>query len=121
MTVVYIIILAISAWFMAYGLRRVLARGAQLLKRPLPMPEGVIALGVALAMLIVVGAPAWLFAAVLMLAALSHLPIRKQSLRVVLLIAALPLMASPLLGAASGFALDAALIAAAVLGESHGA
>lgn len=119
MTVVYLITLAISAWVMAYGLTWLFGRVSQIRKHSLALPEGAIALGVTLAMLLIVAAPTWLWFAFLALAGLSFFQSPLPSLRRLLLMAALPLALSPLIGMQTAFALDAILIAAAVFGETY--
>lgn len=120
MMTTYILVLVASAGLIAFGFSWLRARLAHALKRPL-IPQGTITLGVTLAMLIVVAAPAWLFAALIMLMLTLHqfqhrLPLSPIP---ILLLALLPLAAAPLAGASSGFALDAALIAACLFGETY--
>lgn len=116
MVTAYIAILVLSAALIAFGAALLRARLARVLKRPL-LPAGTIALSVTAAMFIVVAAPLWLFAALFLLALL--LPRLPLAPTIVILIVTLPLMAAPLLGATTGLAIDAALIAACVLGESY--
>jgi len=113
----YILVLAFSAWLVAYGLMRVLGRLARMLTLPVA-PAGAVSLGVALMFLVVVGAPGWLVLLALLVAALLHrqLPIPVPLAWFVLLGALVPLIVAPLMGAPSWLALDAAMIAAAALG-----
>jgi hypothetical protein len=115
------LVLAFSAWLMAYGLVWTRRRAERLLARPLPIARGTVALAVALAMLVVVAAPVWLFVGVVAMLLLmrTHGVQRLPSPLVLVLAAVIPLVVAPLMGAPAGFALDAALIAAATLGEAH--
>ena len=120
MITAYILILAFSAWLITRGLVLVAARLVSMTQQPLPLQPANIALVVSLAFLIVVAAPPW----VLLLAIAAAFAARRLTVLCVnspfawhgVLLALLPLIAAPLLGAPSWLAVDAALIAAALLG-----
>ena len=122
MMVGYILLLVFSAWIIAFGLTLVAARLSYLLAKPLLAPLGTIALGVSLCLWFAVDAPLWLMAAILSLALLPRVILRlPSSLPYLLLLSTVPLIAAPLLGAPLGFAIDGALVAAAVMGERYAA
>lgn len=120
MITAYILILAFSAWLITRGLVLVAARLVTMTQQPLPLQPANIALVVSLAFLIVVAAPPW----VLLLAIVAAFAARRLAVLCVnspfawhgVLLALLPLIAAPLLGAPSWLAVDAAMIAAALLG-----
>jgi hypothetical protein len=118
MITTYILVLLLSAWLLSYGLVWTHRRMTRIFQKPLAMPAGSIALAVVLGMFLVVGAPAWLcllaFGVLVMVNVASV-----RSVPLALLAVAVLLLLLPFLGMSTGFALDAALIGAAVLGETH--
>lgn len=120
MITAYILILAFSAWLITRGLVLVAARLVTMAQQPLPLQPASIALIVSLAFLIVAAAPPW----VLLLAIATAFAARRIPVLCVnapfawhgVLFALLPLIAASLLGAPSWLAVDAAILAAALLG-----
>jgi hypothetical protein len=116
----YIIILALSAWLMAFGLSFVAGRLTQAASLPLGAAHGVISLVVAVGFLVAAAAPAWVLVIALALLAIPHLRSLPTLLPwVIIPIALLPLLVTPLMGAPSWVALDTALIAASLLGAAQ--
>ena len=118
----YILVLTFSAWLMAFGISYAARRLMKLLAIAMNL-QGVIALLVAVAFLVVAAAPSWAMLVALALLAvpplrlIQHLPPTLAWAWVPL--ALLPLIATPLLGAPSWIALDSALIASSLLGVAH--
>lgn len=120
MITAYILILAFSAWLVTRGLVLVAARLVTVVQQSLPLQPASIAFVVSLAFLVVAAAPAW----VLLLAIAAAFLARSHSVLCVnspfawhgVLLALIPLIAAPLLGAPSWLAVDVALVAAALLG-----
>jgi hypothetical protein len=123
MTFFYMLVLVFSAWLITYGLVWAQARVVRTLGISRRIPPNNIALGVALVMLIVADAPVWLFLLIVAFMVAMHTPTIRARLpitpRQITAMALLLLMVSPLLGASIGFALDAVIIAACLLGASH--
>lgn len=116
----YILILVFSAWLMSSGLTLVAGRILRMTHYSLPALPSLIALLTAVGFLTVVAAPGWLMVATLaslLLFSKLALPLPSGQLPwLIVLLALVPLLLAPLFGAPSWLAIDAALIAASLLG-----
>lgn len=116
----YILILALSAWLLAFGLSFLAGRLTHAASLPLGQVHGIIALLVAIGFLVAAAAPAWVM--VIALALIAFPPVRAMPTLlpwVAIPIALIPLSLTPLLGAPSWVALDSALLAASLLGAAQ--
>lgn len=116
----YILILAFSAWLITAALVVSGVRICRAMDRTIIVPAPSIALGVALAFLVVVAAPGWLVVIALITAIATHkhrlLPFTSIASWFIALGALIPMILAPVLGAPSWLAVDAAIIAASLLG-----
>ena len=120
MVTTYILILAFSAWLMAFGLSFLAGRLTKAASLPFTHAHGVISLVVTVGFLIAAAAPGWVM--VMALALMAVPPLRSLPTLlpwVIIPIALLPLLITPLMGAPSWVALDSAIMAASLLGAAQ--